>query len=693
MLKSSRLISTSPSTGKPSPSLPSGAKQGKQTLTGEKTSIANKLNTYQATLGQVSQRYKANRQAAMKAEQMGDIEAAKEIYPLIEKDRQAIGTLTELIKNGREIARTQEPDTFLNNADIGFNTALGTLLQAPEGATAASAAIVKDVLDKLDVPKKEVLKRTIDFMSKDANVSHYIGEVGRLLTKSSEDRTEIIKSGRDYNGSAWTALKKGDIGKAANYGFKDFANSLPSSAAYMSGIGAAAMSAGMVADELGGMEDRGEQVTALKTYGAIVKSALEVATERMLGAGKAGKELIQNLGKPAAERAVKEATEALVKKALGRKFAEQYGEEVFGEELNTIGSNAVDIYLYGNKNKGLFDGIGDTFLQALIGSTVQGGPVTVINHMIDSKRFAKAQAKKEEAKKLTEQAMEQPNEAAAQALEEKALELNKQAEDIITEERDMALNLSQETLDNLDMYDQQVEELLAAKEGADAETAAIFDEKIEALEKEREQAVEAAKKEAKQNAKEEIKLAKEAEQEDADMLRAAKVEEGSVKEGENKYEYDSKAKDSSGDIGSSPNVGGAKESDITAGANKTQPSENVGVQTQEELVETPAKEAVKAQENVSLTDKESETPEIQKEKPSGNSALPNEGDQVELPPRLKGGLPTIIEYKDGEWKQRIGKEYTEVGKSVKEEAQKVWESNNTTSINRFKRITQLVKFT
>ena len=374
MLKSSRLISTSPSTGKPSPKSPSGITQGKQTLTDVNTSIQtkindynslnkelesfasqlekskkelditdkkavdafnkqiglfnekykkvqsisselkgleksktnlenalmsegiksasgilNKLNTYQATLGQVSQRYKANRQAAMKAEQMGDIEAAKEIYPLIEKDKQIIGTLTELIKNGREIARTQEPDTFLNNADIGFNTALGTLLQAPEGATAASAAIVKDVLDKLDVPKKEVLKRTIDFMSKDANVSHYIGEVGRLLTKSSEDRTEIIKSGRDYNGSAWTALKKGDIGKAANYGFKDFANSLPSSAAYMSGIGAAAMSAGTVADELGGMEDRGEEVTALKTYGAIVKSALEVATERMLGAGKQGK--------------------------------------------------------------------------------------------------------------------------------------------------------------------------------------------------------------------------------------------------------------------------------------------------------------------------------------------------------------------------------------------------------------------
>ena len=159
---------------------------------------------------------------------------------------------------------------------------------------------------------------------------------------------------------------EGDIGKAANYGFKDFVNSLPSSMAYMSGIGAAVMSAGMVADELGGMEDRGEEVTALKTYGAIVKSALEVATERMFGAGKAGKELIQKLGKPAAEKAVKEATEALVKKSLGRKAAGQYGEEVFGEGVNTIGSNAVHIYLYGDKNKGLFDGIGDTFIQPML---------------------------------------------------------------------------------------------------------------------------------------------------------------------------------------------------------------------------------------------------------------------------------------------------------------------------------------
>ena len=46
MLKSSQLISTSPSTGKPSPKSPSGIKQGKQTLTDVNTSIQTKINDY-----------------------------------------------------------------------------------------------------------------------------------------------------------------------------------------------------------------------------------------------------------------------------------------------------------------------------------------------------------------------------------------------------------------------------------------------------------------------------------------------------------------------------------------------------------------------------------------------------------------------------------------------------------------------
>jgi hypothetical protein len=57
------------------------------------------------------------------------------------------------------------------------------------------------------------------------------------------------------------------------------------------------------------------------------------------------------------------------------------------------------------------------------------------------------------------------------------------------------------------------------------------------------------------------------------------------KVGENKYEYDPKAKDSSGDIINGTDIEGTKESDITAGTNKGESSENVSVPTKEEVVQ------------------------------------------------------------------------------------------------------------
>lgn len=46
-----------------------------------------------------------------------------------------------------------------------------------------------------------------------------------------------------------------------------------------------------------------------------------------------------------------------------------------------------------------------------------------------------------------------------------------------------------------------------------------------------------------------------------------------------------------------------------------------------------------------------------------------EGDTVEIPSQMTGGMPRQMVYKDGEWKQKIGRDFTDVGKSVQEEAQ------------------------
>ena len=182
----------------------------------------------------------------MKAEQMGDIEAAKEIYPLIEKDRQAIGTLTELIKNGREIARTQEPDTIGNNLNIGIYEALGNMMQAGKGFNEALLTPVLEYGMGLDATQRKLLFKTVKYINPSSNALETLGETGREIVKIADERAETARVNRDYNGSAWAALKKGEVGKAANYGFKDFAMSFPSSAAYMTGWGAALMSGGIV---------------------------------------------------------------------------------------------------------------------------------------------------------------------------------------------------------------------------------------------------------------------------------------------------------------------------------------------------------------------------------------------------------------------------------------------------------------
>ena len=75
--------------------------------------------------------------------------------------------------------------------------------------------------------------------------------------------------------------------------------------------------------------------------------------------------------------------------------------------------------------------------------------------------------------------------------------------------------------------------------------------------------------------------------EETDLERLGNFYEknGFKKVGENKYEYDPKAKDSSGNIINGTDIEGTKESDITAGTNKGESSENVSVPTKEEVVQ------------------------------------------------------------------------------------------------------------
>lgn len=55
---------------------------------------------------------------------------------------------------------------------------------------------------------------------------------------------------------------------------------------------------------------------------------------------------------------------------------------------------------------------------------------------------------------------------------------------------------------------------------------------------------------------------------------------------------------------------------------------------------------------------------------------PSEGDVVELAPQIQGGLPRKMVFQDGEWKQKVGNEVSNVGNTIKKQAQAEWMKQN-----------------
>lgn len=66
-----------------------------------------------------------------------------------------------------------------------------------------------------------------------------------------------------------------------------------------------------------------------------------------------------------------------------------------------------------------------------------------------------------------------------------------------------------------------------------------------------------------------------------------------------------------------------------------------------------------------------------KETVSDTPIAPKENDEVTLEPRIKGGLPRTIVFKDGEWQQKVGGQISPISESVKQEAQIKFDEKQT----------------
>ena len=57
------------------------------------------------------------------------------------------------------------------------------------------------------------------------------------------------------------------------------------------------------------------------------------------------------------------------------------------------------------------------------------------------------------------------------------------------------------------------------------------------------------------------------------------------------------------------------------------------------------------------------------------------GTQVQMEPQIKGGMPRIMEFKDGTWFQKVGNELSAVSKEVQQEAQDLYDSQNKARVS------------
>lgn len=113
---------------------------------------------------------------------------------------------------------------------------------------------------------------------------------------------------------------------------------------------------------------------------------------------------------------------------------------------------------------------------------------------------------------------------------------------------------------------------------------------------------------------------------------------------------------------------------ITERANKLykkqQESESKDAETKIPTTETKIESETEVQEQPEV--KEKAVAETTQE-----PIAPKENDEVILEPRIKGGLPRTIVFKDGEWQQKVGGQISPISESVKQEAQIKFDETQT----------------
>jgi len=464
-----------------------------------------RIGLYTNTLNNIQKRTSENLLLADQFKQQGDEQGMRNILTQIDQDQKKIEVLNKGIDAQKQQAQIDQPNTISNNLLIGGQQALGMLARSATSLDESINIIKKDLWASVGLaPSKESEAAYAKFLEESKGgfkqPSDIIAQTGKDLIKAANEKSEIKNIGLENGGSAWESLKDGKIAQAADYGFKGFIGSIPTSALFLNPYTATAISGGTVGSQLDEAIAEKGSANANDLAAGVIKAGLEVITERMFGAGKASRELIAKFGKETAERMAKEAIEAALKKTLTSKLGKNTAEEIGGEVVNQIGSNVVDKYILDKKNVGLFDGVGDAAIISLFAGGGQGGATTTLNHYIEKKQAAKHQELKTKADDLMNQSLDSQSQVVSNALEKQAEKLHTEADKIAEEQNKIGEFANKETVQLIEAKNSELDELEQAKNdlsSADNSEAIIaIDSQIKETEKEHKLLVEQAKQEA-----------------------------------------------------------------------------------------------------------------------------------------------------------------------------------------------------
>ena len=648
----SQLPLTSPSISMPTTTTPTWSKEEVEQI--RKANPVGKINLYSGTLNQVNKRIEEYYPLYQQAEQSGDKEAMDKLIPILQEDLNKSKLLQKAIEDQKKLAilSTEEPDNLSNSFNIGMYNAIGTIMLAPKTIDRVAMQIAAKVTG---VPDK-VVNDYMEYVYPKTNVlSDKIAAAGKFVIDKSSERSQQQKIARQYEGSAFKALKEGDISSAAKYAVNGFAESIPGSLTFMNPAGAALTSVGMVGQEVADTEAKGKEVTMNTIIAGSAKAALETITERMFGAGAASKELLKSLGKEGIKEFANQTMIKAAEKSLGRKLLQTEAEEVIGEAANQWGSNLVDIYLNGDK-KSQFEGVGDAALIALVGGSTQGSVATTAQHYIDKAAFEKVQQLRDKASAIMDESLHQESPIAAQALENHAEQINNEADAIQQENQSIIDNAKPATIEEIENIFTEKDKLLTSLETLSEDARPVIENEIAALDEHHQALIEQAKSEAKEN---------------IEQLDKAK-----------QYGFDN-ANDAllfynennpNGDI--KYNILDVNDSDfIEARANKDKKiKEEPNNAIQERQTEKNVSRIGEGGQNQSESSEGvrpiEQGKEIATESKTQEKVEPKDGDLVHLPPVREGGLKREFVFKDGEWQQKVGsKETSKIGDKQQKEIQ------------------------